>query len=61
MAGTAFIAVPVFKPEVMYASDFQSIEADKLRIINDLEEKHNLPCMSCCMPLLQVHCFGGWR
>jgi hypothetical protein len=25
----------------MYASDFQSIEADKLRIINDLEEKHN--------------------
>ncbi|MFA7337616.1 MAG: AAA family ATPase [Candidatus Obscuribacterales bacterium] len=41
MAGTAFIAVPVFKPEVMYASDFQSIEADKLRIINDLEEKHN--------------------
>lgn len=41
MAGTGFIAVPVFKPEVLYASDFQSIEADKLRIINDLEEKHN--------------------
>lgn len=41
MAGTGFVAVPVFKPEVLYASDFQSIEADKLRIINDLEEKHN--------------------
>lgn len=41
IVGTGFIAVPVFRPEVMYASDFQAIEADKLRIINDLEEKHN--------------------
>ena len=41
MVGTGFIAVPVLRPEVLYASDFQAIETDKLRIINDLEEKHN--------------------
>jgi uncharacterized protein YhaN len=41
IAGTVVVALPVFQPDRLYASDFRSIEADTTRITSDLEDKHN--------------------